>query len=93
MSIDNLYQFDEEYRDTIATVDEKGKRIWVYPKKPSGKFHNRRIVVTIILLTMMFGLPFIKVDGDPIILIDVFDRKFIFLVIHFLPQDIHIVEL
>lgn len=93
MSTENLYQFDEEYRDTIATVDEKGKRIWVYPKKPSGKFHNRRIVVTIVLLTVMFGLPFIKVGGDPLILIDVFDRKFIFLGIHLWPQDFHIVAL
>jgi len=93
MSIENLYQFDEEYRDTIATVDEKGKRIWVYPKKPSGKFHNRRIIVTIVLLTIMFGLPFIKVGGDPLILIDVFERKFIFLGIHLWPQDFHIVAL
>jgi len=91
--MDNLYQFDEEYRDTIATVDEKGKRIWVYPKKPSGRFHNLRIVVSIVLLAIMFGLPFINIDGDPLMLIDVFDRKFIILGIHLWPQDFHIVAL
>lgn len=88
-----LYQFDEEYRDSIATVDEKGKRIWVYPKKPGGKFHNLRIVVSIVLLTLLFGLPFIKVGGDPFILIDVFERKFIIIGIHLWPQDFHIVAL
>lgn len=88
-----LYQFDEEYRDSIATVDEKGKRIWVYPKKPGGKFHNLRIVVSIVLLTLLFGLPFIKVGGDPFILIDVFERNFIILGIHLWPQDFHIVAL
>lgn len=91
--MENLYQFDEEYRDTIATVDEKGKRIWVYPKKPSGHFHNLRIVVSIVLLALLFGLPFIKVDGDPLILIDVFNRKFIIFGIHLWPQDFHIVAL
>ena len=91
--MEDLYQFDEEYRDSIATVDEKGKRIWIYPKKPSGSFHNLRIIVSIALLAVMFGLPFIKVNGDPLMLIDVFERKFIILGIHLWPQDFHIVAL
>ena len=91
--MEDLYQFDEEYRDTIATVDEKGKRIWVYPKKPSGNFHNLRIIVAIVLLALLFGLPFVKVNGDPLMLIDVFDRKFIIFGIHLWPQDFHIVAL
>ena len=91
--MEDLYQFDEEYRDSIATVDAKGKRIWIYPKKPSGGFHNLRIVVSILLLAILFGLPFIKVDGDPFMLIDVFERKFIILGIHLWPQDFHIVAL
>ena len=91
--MENLYEFDEEYRDTIATVDEEGKRIWVYPKKPSGKFHNLRIVVSITLLAILFGLPLIKIDGDPFMLIDVFERKFIIFGIHLWPQDFHIVAL
>jgi cytochrome c oxidase accessory protein FixG len=88
-----LYEFDQEYRDSLATVDEKGKRIWVYPKKPSGRFHNLRILVSIVLLSVLFGLPFIKVNGDPLMLIDVFDRKFIIFGIHLWPQDFHIVAL
>lgn len=91
--MENLYEFDEEYRDTIATVDDKGKRIWVYPKKPEGKFHNRRIFVSLVLLTLLFGLPFVKVDGDPFLLIDVFERKFFIFGIHLWPQDFHILAL
>ena len=91
--MEDLYQFDQEYRDSIATVDEKGKRIWVYPKKPSGRFHNLRIFVSIALLAILFGLPLVKVNGDPLMLIDVFDRKFIILGIHLWPQDFHIVAL
>ena len=91
--MEDLYQFDEEYRDSIATVDAKGKRIWIYPKKPSGSFHNLRVVVSILLLAILFGLPFIKVDGDPFMLIDVFERKFVIFSIHLWPQDFHIVAL
>ena len=49
--------YDEEFRDSIATVDEHGKRIWIYPKKPSGQFHNWRVVVTVILLGLLFSGP------------------------------------
>jgi cytochrome c oxidase accessory protein FixG len=78
---------DEDYRDTIATVDEEGKRIWIYPKKPSGKLHNWRIVVTVILLALLFGGPFIKVSGQPLLLLNVFERRFVFFGQAFWPQD------
>lgn len=91
--MENPYQFDQEYRDTIATVDEKGKRIWVYPKKPQGTFHSRRVIVAIILLAVLFGLPFLKLNGEPLLLFDVFERRFIIFGIHLWPQDFHIVAL
>ncbi|MDH5251502.1 MAG: hypothetical protein OEW40_21080, partial [Cyclobacteriaceae bacterium] len=59
----DLYATDEEFRDSIATVDEEGKRIWIYPKKPSGRFHGWRIAVTVILLSVLFAGPFIKING------------------------------
>jgi cytochrome c oxidase accessory protein FixG len=83
----SIVQVQEEFRDTIATVDEQGKRIWVYPKKPSGKLHNWRIVVTVVLLSLLFGGPFLKVNGQPFLLLNVFERKFVILGQAFWPQD------
>ncbi|MDH5367826.1 MAG: cytochrome c oxidase accessory protein CcoG [Cyclobacteriaceae bacterium] len=83
----DFYEYDEEYRDTLATVDEQGKRIWVYPKKPKGKFHNKRIVVTIILLTIFFSGPFIKIGGHPFLLLNILERKFVIFGQAFWPQD------
>jgi cytochrome c oxidase accessory protein FixG len=77
----------EQFRDSIATVDDKGKRLWVYPKKPSGKFHNWRILVTVILLSILFGGPFLKIHGQPFMLFDIFERKFIIFGQAFWPQD------
>ena len=54
-AISSIINDTEEFRDTIATVDEKGKRVWLYPKKPSGNVHNWRVVVTVILLSILFG--------------------------------------
>jgi cytochrome c oxidase accessory protein FixG len=78
---------DDEFRDSIATVDEKGKRLWIYPKKPSGQFHKWRIVVTVILLSLLFSGPFIKINGQPLLLMNILERKFVILGQAFWPQD------
>lgn len=91
--IKDLYQYDEQFRDAIATVDEEGKRIWVYPKKPKGKYHNKRIIVSIVLLSVLFAGPFIKIGGEPFLLLNVFERKFSILGAVFWPQDFFILTL
>jgi cytochrome c oxidase accessory protein FixG len=84
---DKIYQFDDEFRDSIATVDDKGKRVWVYPKKPSGHYHRLRIGVTVVLLSILFAGPFIKIGGQPLLLLNVFERKFVVFGQAFWPQD------
>ncbi len=85
--MEDHYAFEEEYRDTIATVDSSGKRVWIYPKKPSGAFHNWRIVTTIVLLAMLFSGPFLKISGQPFLLLNFFERKFVIFGQPFWPQD------
>jgi polyferredoxin len=80
----------EDYRDKIATVDESGKRVWIYPKKPKGRFTNARTYLSWVLLAFLFGMPFIKVNGDPLLLFNVLERKFILFGIQFMPQDFHL---
>ena len=31
---------NQSFRNELATVTEEGKRRWIYPKKPSGRFYN-----------------------------------------------------
>lgn len=85
--MEDIYQWEDEYRDSIATVDAEGKRIWIHPKKPKGQFHNARIIVTIVLLALLFTGPFLKVDGHPLFLFNFIDRTFIIFGIPFWPQD------
>ena len=44
-----------KYRDRLASVDDEGKRIWVYPRKPKGRFYNARTWVSYLLLAFMFS--------------------------------------
>jgi len=91
--MEDLYQFDQEYRDHLSTVDEQGKRVWIFPKKPEGKYHRLRVIVAIILLLLLFAGPFIQVGGHPFILFNIIDRKFILFGTPFWPQDFHLIVL
>lgn len=78
---------DESFRDSIATINEKGKRNWIFPKKPHGKLYNARKWASYIYLVLFFTLPFIKIDGEPIFLFNILERKFILFGVIFWPQD------
>ena len=66
----------ETYRDSIGTMEQSGKRKWVFPKKPKGKYTNYRNLVSYILLVVYFAVPFIKINGNPFFLFNVIDREF-----------------
>lgn len=84
----NLDFIDEAYRDAIGTVDKDGKRIWAFPKKPSGNYHNKRVIATVVFLVIFFTVPFIKIGGAPLLMFNIFERKFYIFGQLFLPQDI-----
>ncbi|HNP47908.1 MAG TPA: cytochrome c oxidase accessory protein CcoG, partial [Bacteroidia bacterium] len=48
----------EDFRDSISTISKDGDRAWIYPKKPKGRHYNKRTIVSIVLLALMFGGPF-----------------------------------
>ena len=83
----------ETFRDSVGTMEQSGKRKWIFPKKPSGKFTNYRVLVSIILLALFFAIPFIKVNGNPFLLINIVDRQFFILGRPFFPQDFFILAL
>lgn len=80
----------ETFRDRISTVDAKGKRNWIYALKPAGNFYRYRNVAAYIYLLVFFVLPFIKIHGTPLFLINVLDSKFVLFGKIFWPQDFFI---
>ncbi|MBX2973198.1 MAG: cytochrome c oxidase accessory protein CcoG, partial [Flavobacteriales bacterium] len=65
---------NESFRDAISTVDKQGKRVWVYPKKPSGKFTRWRQWVAYSLVVLLFAGPFIRIGGEPLLMINLVER-------------------
>lgn len=92
MSAEFTYD-DEEFRDSIATVNADGSRNWIYPKKPKGKFYNYRTYVSWFLLAALIFTPMLKFNGEPLFLFNVIERKFILFGIVFTPQDMHMLAL
>ncbi|MFY8003579.1 MAG: cytochrome c oxidase accessory protein CcoG [Chitinophagaceae bacterium] len=80
----------ENFRDRIATVDAEGKRKWIYAYKPSGKFYSIRSWLSYLYFIVFFGLPFIKIDGRPLFLLNVPKGRFIIFGKVFWPEDFFI---
>ena len=83
----------ETFRDSVGTMDQSGKRKWIFPRKPHGKYTDYRTIVAVFLLALFFAIPFIKINGNPFLLINVVERHFYIFGQPFYPQDFFILAL
>ena len=81
---------EENFRDSIGTIDEEGKRAWIFPKKPSGRYYKYRKWVSYGLLIFLFASPFIKLNGNQFLMFNVLERRFNIFGFPFWPQDFHL---
>ncbi|MFC4740750.1 cytochrome c oxidase accessory protein CcoG [Flavobacterium ponti] len=81
---------DESFRDTISTINTEGKRNFIYPKKPSGRFYDKRKILSYFLLIFLLSAPFIKINGNQFLLFNVLERKFSIFGFPFWPQDFYL---
>lgn len=49
---------EESFRNEVGTMDKTGKRKWVFPRKPKGKFTNYRDYTSYALLAIFLYSPF-----------------------------------
>jgi len=84
---------EDSFRDHLATVTKEGKRKWIYPKQPSGRFYNARTIVSLFLIIFLVTAPFIKINGHPFLLLDFLNRNFVLFSIPFDPHDFHLFAL
>jgi len=93
---------DNSFRDTIPTVDQHGQRVWMYPRKPpTGKraaknapnFYALRTYLSWFLLAVLVFGPFIKINGHPLLMMNILERKFSIFGVMFWPQDFPIFAL
>lgn len=83
----------ETFRNELASVAPDGRRRWIYARQPAGRFYRARTAVSLVLLAFLFAAPFVRVNGLPLVLLDVIERRFALFGLMFWPQDFYLVVL
>ncbi len=72
---------------SLGTLNDDGSRQWVRPRRSPGRFLTSRAVVGWLLIVLFVCLPFVKVGGRPVVLLDVPARQFLLFGRTFLATD------
>lgn len=74
--------------DGLLAGKETGERRWMYPLLRKGILYKWRSWVSYFYLVAFFASPFIRIKGQPLLLLNFMDRQFVILGQVFWPQDI-----
>jgi len=81
----------DSFRNELSSVAKDGRRRWVYARQPSGRLYRARTVVSVFLIAFLLLAPFITIHGQPLMLLDVLNRRFVIFSTLFVPQDFYLV--
>jgi hypothetical protein len=90
---ERITEENQTFRNELASVNPDGTRKWVYAQKPEGRFSNARSIVSLVLLAFFFVAPFVRIQGNPLVLFNIVERKFILFGIVFWTQDFYLLVL
>ena len=88
-----LTEEHDHFRNELASVARDGRRKWIYARQPSGPLYRARTIVSWFLLAFLFLAPFVTIGGQPLMMLNVLERRFVLLGVLFRPQDFHVVVL
>ena len=71
----------------LPTLNEDGSRRWIRPKLSRGPWWKRRLLVGWALIVVFTAIPYLKLNGKPLILLDLPHRQFTLFGTTFLPTD------
>ncbi len=71
----------------LPTLNEDGSRRWLRPRPSPGKFWHRRRAVAYALMFVFFIIPYLRMHGKPLVLLDLPSRQFTLFGTTFLPTD------
>ena len=74
--------------DALSEKQQSGKRQWIYPLIRKGMYYKWRSIISYFYLVFFFAGPFLRINGQPFLLLNVVDRQFVILGQVFWPQDI-----
>ncbi|CAG0949152.1 hypothetical protein PHYC_00087 [Phycisphaerales bacterium] len=71
----------------LSTLNSDGSRRWMKPRPSDGRFVRARRAVAWLLIVVFTVIPYIKVGGAPLLLLDIPTRRFTVFGVTFLPYD------
>lgn len=79
--------FLEPEEHVLSTLEADGSRRWLTPRLAKGPMWQRRRVVAYLLLAVYSGLPWLRIGGEPAVLIDLPGRELHLFGLSFLATD------
>ena len=67
---------DPVIRDSLTTTSANGKRIRIFPAEVLGKWHQRRVGVQWFMIAIYLVLPWLRLGGHPLLMLDLEHRRF-----------------
>lgn len=78
---------EKDHRSVLASVDKTGRRKWLYVAIQKGAWRFRRQLLAVVLIGFYLALPWVTIDGLPLLRIDIPERHYILFGQIFWPQD------
>ncbi len=76
--------------ETAATINDDGSRRFIHPATARGRFTRWRLLIAIALTAIYVALPWIRINDNPALFLDVAHRQFHYFGLTFLGQDVWI---
>lgn len=77
----------EKFSNQTKFQNIQGERINIYPSEVKGKYKNLRQITHVLLLAIFITLPWLKWQGQQLVLFDVMGRRFHFFGLNFWSHD------
>jgi cytochrome c oxidase accessory protein FixG len=71
----------------LPTLNPDGSRRWIRPRPSSGVFQRRRQITAWVLMAVFFAIPYLRIGGRPLLLLDLGRREFTLFGVPFLASD------
>lgn len=71
----------------LSTLENDGSRRWLRPRLSPGRFFHARRIVAFFLIAVFTLIPFLRIQGQPLLLLNIVQRKFVIMGYTFLPTD------
>lgn len=84
---------NQSFRDRPINLDESGNRKWIRAKQPKGKWYTRRTIFAWLVLAFLVLAPIVKINGNPLMLLDIANRKFFLFATPIWAQDTFVLAL